>query len=105
MSKSWPKAPDKAPRDAATQLQQLRAWLQITLDLLASKRRQAGQHRGLPEYPALLQAFNEQEIILQEVLDKMEALEHGSEGPNRKTDFLGADQLPPVHLTDELAEQ
>jgi len=34
----------------------------------------------------------------------MDLLEHGSENLNRQADFLGADQLPPVHLTDELAD-
>ncbi|MGH9426147.1 MAG: hypothetical protein ACRD2L_07585, partial [Terriglobia bacterium] len=100
MPESWSATP-VMPVDAATQLRKLRGWLQTRAEYLVLERQSAARLRGSPEYPAMLQALNEQDLILQEVLRKMDTIESGSENPNKQTDFLGADQLPPAHLTDE----
>ena len=93
----------ETPRDAATQLNNLKLWLATRLETLSQTRLQADPARGIQEYQGLLQGLQVKEQILLEVINKVEELGSGSD-PNETADFLGADKLPPVHETGELED-
>jgi hypothetical protein len=70
---------------------------------LSQSRLQADPSQAYNEYLGQLLALNVKEKTLREVQDKLDELETGSD-PNKKGDFLGADDLPPFTLTRELED-
>lgn len=94
----------KTKVDPAILLSKLKQWLKTESSRLTRERlRIVRSQEHLAQQETLL-VNSATEATFVEVLQKVEELEYGSENVNKKTDFLGADKLPPVHLTGELDE-
>lgn len=75
--------------------------LDKVLDLLKTTRQQDNRLRlkvapsqDNPEWKDRILYLSIREQLLEELLRKVEAIRHGSENPNRGTDFLRADGSP-----------
>jgi hypothetical protein len=97
------KLQEKHRKDPALQLRKLREWLLDKESNLGNCLSLEGQSLEAID-PSRVLLLNSQRSIILQVLDVLQELESGSDDPNAEGDFLGADNLPPVHETGELLD-